>query len=184
MRRQFSHPGRLVAPTVGLPLVEVIGQPRRRWQAIDVRAQVGNSANLSQPEYRLLEMVTTLPEAISPASLNEAEAGSRRTIDAMVKQLEASSEGENMLSSPDLIGLWKLRYASTGTVVTRSLFGRLLRLLQQLPFVGLLDVRQLLEPQSEGNLHSIPLTSENCVSVGSYGISLDFCMAMVEAFNS
>jgi len=167
MSRHFPHRGQLAGPALGpRPIRQItsIWQPRRSWpsawQAIEVCAQRGDGTDASSPESGLLGMIATLPDAIFPNSLSEGEAHARGAINALVKELEASSEGGNVLSSPDLIGLWKLRYASTGTVVTRSLLGRLLRLLQQLPFVGLLDVRQMLEPKSKGKSYGCVHTTD------------------------
>lgn len=140
------------APQAWRPSVQAL-PPRAGLSALRPRrlqAVSASSVTYSTAEEGLLQQIKTLgyPAAIFPGD-EQARAG----IDAAVVALEAATLVPSPLQqpqrggqpAPELLGDWKLVYASSGTYVTRTAAAQALLAASKLPGVGVSDVQQTLE---------------------------------------
>lgn len=107
-------------------------------------------------EAQLIKMIQEVANPIAAAMDGGADLSKRSLIDEFIVQMESNSPESEPLSSESrhrLLGTWALIYASSGTVVTRSLIGRALSLLAKLPYVGISDIVQtLMERNGESEM--------------------------------
>lgn len=131
---------------------------KRQPQKTSLRAQSVDSnehQTMALKESKLIQMIQGVSDPIAPAMDGGEESRKRLSIDEFVPEMEtASPEAEplSLESRQRLLGGWALMYASSGTVVTRSLIGRALTLLAKLPHVGLSDVTQTLDERNGESL--------------------------------
>jgi hypothetical protein len=127
---------------------------KRQPQKTSLRAQSVDNNELETvalKESKLIQMIQGVSDPIAPAMDEGEDSRKRSSIDEFVAEMEAvSAEAEplSLESRQRLLGGWALLYASSGTVVTRSLIGRALTLLARLPHVGLSGVAQTLDERN------------------------------------
>jgi hypothetical protein len=127
---------------------------KRQPQKTSLRARSVDSSEhntMTLKESKLIQMIQGVSDPIAPPMDGGEESRRRSSIDEFVAEMEAASpeaEPLSLESRQRLLGGWALMYASSGTVVTRSLIGRALNLLSKLPHVGLSDIAQTLDERN------------------------------------
>lgn len=139
----------------------------------------GHGDFLSQTESDLFDRISIIPDAVfpAPADLSNGNDDGRSQIMGLLSQIEegyskeagGSSSMEKGERRALLSGTWRLLFAGSGTVVTRSAFGSFLRQLSSsVSGFGIDDICQTLEDDGISE-DSLQILNRASIGVGPFG---------------